>query len=168
MKTKPQKGEKELLDSFEKGEWKRVKTFDEEKKKSMTYAKETIKRNIELKLTDTLNKALKQNEEQLYRSFHIPYFEAVNSQSIEVSGLEYLKLSKNYIYYEIFLDAHVPWDLKEAKRNKLISEILNFIKKEIDKNICIKKGRVTFYVHCYGVYGSLKEYPKGKWKKNKV
>jgi predicted DNA binding CopG/RHH family protein len=39
------KSEKDLLDSVERGEWKRVSNFESEKKKLMLAARETIKKN---------------------------------------------------------------------------------------------------------------------------
>jgi hypothetical protein len=45
MSTKMDKEEKEILGSYKKGEWKRVKDFDAEKKKSVLYASETFKKD---------------------------------------------------------------------------------------------------------------------------
>jgi predicted DNA binding CopG/RHH family protein len=39
------KEEKELMDSVERGEWKRVSNFEREKKKAILAARETLKKN---------------------------------------------------------------------------------------------------------------------------
>lgn len=44
-KTKLDKEEKDILDSFERGEWKRVKNFKEEAKKHQEYARKTLKKD---------------------------------------------------------------------------------------------------------------------------
>lgn len=44
-KIKLDKEEKEILDSFERGEWKRVKNFKAEVKKHQEYASKTLKKD---------------------------------------------------------------------------------------------------------------------------
>ena len=44
-KIKLDKEEKDILDSFERGEWKRVKNFEAEVKKHQEYARKTLKKD---------------------------------------------------------------------------------------------------------------------------
>lgn len=44
MKTKLTEEEKEILDSFEKGEWVPVKNLSKRKKELMRYARNTLKK----------------------------------------------------------------------------------------------------------------------------
>ncbi|WP_347272793.1 CopG family antitoxin [Candidatus Kuenenia sp.] len=44
-KIKLDKEEKDILESFERGEWKRVKNFKDELKKHQKYAKNTLKKD---------------------------------------------------------------------------------------------------------------------------
>ena len=44
-KLKLDKEEKDILDSFERGEWKQVKGFKDEVKKHQEYAKKTLKKD---------------------------------------------------------------------------------------------------------------------------
>ena len=44
-KTKLDKEEKDILDSFERGEWKQVKNFEAEVKKLQGYARKTLKKD---------------------------------------------------------------------------------------------------------------------------
>jgi predicted DNA binding CopG/RHH family protein len=50
MKTKLSKEEKEIRESFEKGEWAPVPDFSERKKELMTYARNTLKKDKRLNI----------------------------------------------------------------------------------------------------------------------
>jgi len=50
MKTKLSKEEKEILNSFEKGEWVPVTNFSERKKELMEYAQNTMKKDKRLNI----------------------------------------------------------------------------------------------------------------------
>ena len=58
MKTKRSKEEKEILESFEKGEWVSVPDFSKRKKELMAYARNTLKKdkrlNIRISKSDLL------------------------------------------------------------------------------------------------------------------
>ena len=50
MKTKPSKEEKEILESFEKGEWVPVADFSRRKKELMAYARNTLRKDKRLNI----------------------------------------------------------------------------------------------------------------------
>jgi len=50
MKTKLTEEEKEILDSFEKGEWVPVKNLSKRKKELMLYARNTLKKDKRLNI----------------------------------------------------------------------------------------------------------------------
>ena len=50
MKTKLAKEEKEILDSFEKGEWIPVKNLAKRKKESVAYARNTLRKDKRLNI----------------------------------------------------------------------------------------------------------------------
>ena len=50
MKTKLTEEEKEILDSFEKGEWVPVKNLSKRKKELMPYARNTLKKDKRLNI----------------------------------------------------------------------------------------------------------------------
>ena len=50
MKTKLTEEEKEILDSFEKGEWVQVKNLSKRKKELMPYARNTLKKDKRLNI----------------------------------------------------------------------------------------------------------------------